>query len=560
MLLLTIIGIVITLCPIGGRTKEELFKMKVSDTSRRSYRLWQLMLKIGPRELHSSSLCILCLGISLLIVSCASVSLDHPKTVSRALVNTSQTKPALRATEWLDGRTDVNGFYPLNQGLDAFGARLALMDAAEASIDVQYFLMKPDEAGLVFAAKLLEAADRGIRVRFLLDDIFTTVDDIGLATLDEHPNIELRIFNPISRKGVYAFNFLGYFSLLNRRMHNKALIVDNQLAVVGGRNIANEYFQLETTGEFIDFDMLAAGPIVKDVSTEFDTYWNHKLAIPVEAIFKAKDPEQITRKRRLLKQKMAEAGNSIYGSAINTTLMKQFFALALDPYIADAQLLTDDPDKLLKKVSDETHIVVNKMREVLVNAEKEIIISTPYFIPRERGLELIRGLSAKGVRIIILTNSLATNNHTAVHSAYSSYRKDLLRAGVELWESRSDAAKFTSVEGETQLEHLTLHTKGVLIDRKRIFVGSLNLDPRSIDINTEMGLLIDSPELGARLTEIALQLIPHIGYRLQLSEDNKITWHATINGQEVVETRDPQTSRWKRFSAWFLKIAPERQL
>ena len=545
---------------MGGRPKEELFKMKVSGTYRRSCRLLNIMHKVRPRGLHSGALCVLCLGISLLIASCASVSLDHPKTVSRALENTSQTKPALRATEWLGGRTDVNGFYPLNQGLDAFGARLALMDAAEASIDVQYFLMKPDEAGLVFSAKLIKAADRGVRVRFLLDDIFTTVDDTGLATLDEHPNIELRIFNPISRKGVYAFNYLGHFSLLNRRMHNKALIIDNQLAVVGGRNIANEYYQLETTGEFMDFDMLAAGPIVKDVSTEFDTYWNHKLAMPVEAIFEAKDPEQIVRKRRLLKEKMAEAGNSIYGSAINTPLMKQFFALALDPYIADAQLLTDDPDKLLEKISDETQIVVNKMREVLAGAEKEIIIFTPYFIPRERGLKLIRKLSEKGIRIIILTNSLATNNHTSVHSAYSSYRKDLLRAGVELWEARADAAKFTSVEGETQLEYLTLHTKGALIDRKRIFVGSLNFDPRSIDINTEMGLLIDSPELGASLAETALQVIHHTGYLLQIGEDNKITWHATINGQEVVETKEPQTSRWKRFIAWLLKIAPERQL
>jgi len=201
--------------------------MKGSDTSHRSYRLSLLIQEVRLRGLHSSALYALCLGISLLIASCASVSLDYPKTVSMALKNTSQTKPALRATEWLDGRPDVNGFYPLNKGFDAFGARLALIGAAEASIDVQYFLMKPDEAGLVFAAELMKAADRGIRVRFLLDDIFTTVDDIGLATLDEHPNIELRIFNPISRKGGNVFNYLGHFSLLNRRMHNKALMVDN---------------------------------------------------------------------------------------------------------------------------------------------------------------------------------------------------------------------------------------------------------------------------------------------------------------------------------------------
>jgi putative cardiolipin synthase len=534
--------------------------MKESDMSCRNYRLWQLVYDFQLIKLHSSAICALCLGISLLITSCASVPLDHPKTVSQALENTSETKPALGVTEWLDGRKDVNGFYPLSHGFDAFGARLALMDAAEASIDVQYFLMKPDEAGMVFAAELLKAANRGVRVRFLLDDIFTTVDDYGLATLDEHPNIELRIFNPISRKGVYAFNYLGHFSLLNRRMHNKAFIVDNQLAVVGGRNIANEYFQLETTGEFFDFDMLAAGPIVKDVSAEFDTYWNHKLAIPFEVMLKKKSPEKIARKRNLLKQEMAEAGDSIYGKAIDTPLMKQFFDRTIDPYIAEALLLTDDPDKLLENVSDETQIVVNKMREALADAEEEIIIFTPYFIPRERGIEFIRELRAKGIRIIILTNSLATNNHTSVHSAYSSYRKDLLRAGVELWEARADAAKFTTEEGETQLEHLTLHTKGALIDRKRIFVGSLNLDPRSIDINTEMGLLIDSPELGTRLTETAFQGIPHIGYRLQLDEDNRITWHAMIDGREVVETKEPQTSMWKRFTAWFLKIAPENQL
>jgi putative cardiolipin synthase len=161
---------------------------------------------------------------------------------------------------------------------------------------------------------------------------------------------------------------------------------------------------------------------------------------------------------------------------------------------------------------------------------------------------------------VVITNSLATNNHTSVHSSYASYRKDLLKAGVELWEARADAAKVTTDDGQTQLEHLTLHTKGILIDRKRIFVGSLNLDPRSIDINTEMGLLIDSPEMGAMLTESALSGIPDMAYRLQLGDDNKITWHATIDGKQVIETKDPQTSGWRRFSAWFLKIAPEKQL
>ena len=194
------------------------------------------------------------------MAGCASAPLDYPEEQSVAIADTSDTREAQEVSRWLDGRTNVNGFYPLTQGFDAFGARLALMDVAEVSIDAQYFLMKPDKAGLVFSAKLLEAANRGVRVRLLLDDIFTTVEDIDLAMLDDHPNLEVRIFNRIARKGIYALNYLGHFSLANRRMHNKAFIVDNQTAVVGGRNIAGEYFQLETTGEFVDFDMLSTGP------------------------------------------------------------------------------------------------------------------------------------------------------------------------------------------------------------------------------------------------------------------------------------------------------------
>jgi len=496
----------------------------------------------------------------LLLAGCASAPLDYPKEPSVALVDTDDGREAQKISEWLDGRKDVNGFYPLTQGFDAFGVRLGLMSVAEYSIDAQYFLMSPDKAGLVFAGKLFQAAERGVRVRFLLDDIFTTVDDVDLAALDDHPNIEVRIFNPISRKGIYAFNYLGHFSLANRRMHNKSFTVDNQVSVVGGRNIADEYYQLETTGEFLDFDMLAVGPIVKEVSAEFDTYWNHKLAVPMAALFNEDDTEKLEAERQQLAREMAEAGESIYADSISTPVLKKLTAQEVQPYIADAQLLTDSPDKLLEKVSDDQKITASAIREALLAAESEVIIFTPYLIPRDKGMDLIRQLRANGVRVVILTNSLATNNHTSVFSSYKTYRKGMLEAGVELWEARADAAKIVNEDGTTELAHLTLHTKGILIDRKRIFVGSLNLDPRSIDINTEMGLLIDSPEMAKLLSENSGRNIPTAAYRLKLGDDNKITWHATIDGKEVVETKEPQTSAWRRFSAWFLKIAPEKQL
>jgi putative cardiolipin synthase len=378
--------------------------------------------------------------------------------------------------------------------------------------------------------------------------------------LNAHPNVELRIFNPISRRGISVLNYIGHFSIANRRMHNKSFTIDNQIAIVGGRNIAEEYFQLDSTGEFIDFDMLAAGPIVKDISSAFDTYWNHDLAIPFQAIYDDDDADAIEAASKALANEMQDSGESIYAEAIHTELMENIFNGRIKPFSADAWTIIDDPQKLLEAVSRDQQIVATAIAEALSKAESEIIIFTPYFIPGERGMELVESIAAKGVRVVLFTNSLATNNHTPVHSAYSSYRKRLIGAGVELWEARSDAAKVVLEDGTTGTEQLTLHTKGILIDRRFMFVGSLNLDPRSIDINTEMGVMIDSEDMGALLAANAEKRIEDIGYRLRLDDRNNITWHATIDGRQVVETSEPQTTRWRRFQAWLLKIAPEKQL
>ena len=501
--------------------------------------------------------------ILLTMAGCASVPLDYPKTPAVTLTDTDDTYLAKESAQWRDGQLQANGFYPLTEGKDAFGARLALMNRAEVGIDAQYFLMKPDHAGLVFTDKLLEAADRGVRVRLLLDDIFTTVNDAYFSFMDAHPNIQVRIFNPISRKGLFALNYLGHFSLANRRMHNKSFIVDNQAAIVGGRNIAAEYFQLETSGEFIDFDMLMTGPIVRGVSAEFDTYWNNELAIPMEALDKGPDQGAIQQEWALVRQEMENAGNSIYADAVNSSLIRQFSADELDPYFADARIIVDDPHKLRVKVSEgeNERVVITEMVKALSDAKREIIIFTPYFIPGKDGIDFLKQIRATGVRVVLVTNSLASNNHIAVHSAYSSYRRDLLDMGVELWEARADAAKITVKASDTTLsEPLTLHTKGILVDREQIFVGSLNLDPRSIDINTEMGILIESSELASRMAAGALADVPTFAYRLRLNDEGEIRWHATIDGREVVETHEPLAGFWRRVSAWFLKIVPEQQL
>jgi putative cardiolipin synthase len=501
------------------------------------------------------------LFLQLAIAGCVSMPLDYPKEPSRALTDTADTYLAGESAKWRDGQLQGNGFYSLIEGKDAFGARLVLMSEAEKSIDAQYFLMKPDNAGLVFTEKLMKAADRGVRVRLLLDDIFTTVDDSYLSYMNAHPNIEVRIFNPISRKGLYWLNYVGQFSLANRRMHNKSFIIDNQAAIVGGRNIAVEYFQLETTGEFIDFDMFVAGPIVKDISDSFDIYWNNELAVPMEALSDKPDQKQPQQEEETVRLLMEKAGNSIYADAMNTQLMRQFSANELDPYMAKARVIVDDPGKLRAEISEEHQVLATEIAKVLNDSTQEIIIITPYLIPGKSGIEFFRRLRDKGVRIVVLTNSLASNNHAAVHSAYSSYRKDLLEAGVELWEARANAAEITVEPDSTTLKNpLTLHTKGILIDRRQIFVGSLNLDPRSIDINTEMGLLIESEALVSEMVDDVLISIPRIAYRLQLDDSGKISWHANIDGREVIETKEPLTSGWQRFTAWLLRIMPEQQL
>ena len=485
---------------------------------------------------------------------------DYPKTSSTAVTDTDQTTAAIASREWRKADPDNNGFYPLIEGKDAFGTRLVLMDNAERSIDAQYFLMKPDDAGLVFAHTMFEAADRGVRVRFLLDDIFTTVDDRALIYLNEHPNIELRIFNPIARKGIWVLNFLWHFSVTNRRMHNKSLTIDNQLSVVGGRNIAEEYFQLDTTGEFIDFDAVAAGPIVRDISDSFDAYWNHELAIPMNAFYDRVDVEEQEQFRQGIDRRMEESGHSVYGDAVNRVLMQRRLTGGVDPYIADARAIIDDPQKLLERVSDEYKIVATEIAAALDKAQSEILIYTPYFIPGKKGMELVERIRARGVRIVLVTNSLASNNQILVHSAYSTYRKRLLAAGVELWEARASAMEQIQDDGTRTFENSTLHTKGIMIDRRFTFVGSLNLDPRSIDLNSEMGVMIDSEAMATTLAERVTENLPNSAYRLQLDDNNRITWHATIDGQQVVETKEPLTSGWKRFKAWFWKIAPEGQL
>lgn len=490
---------------------------------------------------------------------CATVSFTEPKSHSETITDTADTRLGESVSEWSDAHGGLSGFYPLSQGMDALGVRLRLAEIAEKSIDLQYFLMKDDTAGAVMMNALLKAADRGVRVRFLLDDIFTTAKDRGLLLIDQHPNIEVRLFNPVSRRGFHTLNFVGDFRQANRRMHNKSFTVDNQISVVGGRNIADEYFQLKTGSVFVDFDVLAMGPIAAEISESFDIYWNHSRAVPMHQVADNKKDEELETVRADIAEEFDGIYDTVYKQALESQLLQDLMADREPYFAADARVLSDSPDKLINDIHEDHMQLVTDLLDVLLSARQEVIFISPYYVPGEGGVQLVRDLVNKGVRVIILTNSLASNNHVPVHGGYARYRKDVIRAGAELYEARANAARELQ-EMEEGPDAMTLHTKAFLIDRRYLFVGSLNLDPRSIEINAEMGLLIDSEDMVADYTSDIDARLATIAWRVLLNEKGNLEWHGRINGEEVIMTKEPLAGPWLRFKAWFMRIAPESQL
>ncbi len=493
------------------------------------------------------------------ISGCATVPHDIPKTTSVFITDTSDTHFGKLLASGAEAYGDQSGFFPLGQGMDALGARLRMLDKAERGVDLQYFLMKDDTAGRVMLHALLKAADRGVRIRFLLDDIFTSAPDRNLLLINQHPNIEVRLFNPISRRGMHWLNFIGNFRQANRRMHNKSFTVDNAVSIVGGRNIADEYFQLKKTEVFSDFDILAFGPIASDILKSFDSYWNHTLAIPIEQLSSEVEAGALEAERVLIDAREDAAYSEIYQEALQSQLLQELITGQQSFFKASASVLADDPEKLENKISVEHNKLAGEIGELLSIAEREVIFISPYYVPGKNGVEIMRKLGEKGIRVVVATNSLASNNHVPVHSGYARYRKDTIRAGVELYEARADAGRVTQA-GSNGADQFTLHTKLILVDRRYLFVGSLNLDPRSIDINAEMGLLIDSEEMTGALVDVLDGLMPSLAYHVVLNAKGQLEWRGVIDGAEVVETSEPQAGRWLRFKAWVMRIGPESQL
>ncbi len=503
------------------------------------------------------------------LVNCATLPTDFDKPQSYSLTDTDSTAFGISVKEKAKPHPGKSGFLVLGNGLDAFVARAVLAHYAERSIDVQYYLFHNDLVGALLLDQLLKAADRGVRVRLLVDDMDMGGRDLGAAVADSHPNMEVRLFNPFSRKAGRTSQFVTRMGSVTRRMHNKSFTVDNQVSILGGRNIGNEYFAADPDLEFMDLDVMVIGPEVKEVSASFDLYWNSDLAYPA-TVLKGEPPtaEEIEQKRQKLDDFVAAQADSAYLQALrNSDLADQIRGKKMRYRWGDARIVYDQPEKLLHGFDQTQYHLSPQIAPFFKGVQEELIIFSPYFVPGKEGTAFLSELSQRGVRVRIITNSLSSNDVGIVHAGYSKYRKALLRAGVELYEmnkklSRKQRKEKKGIGGSSKA---SLHAKAFVFDRRQVFIGSLNLDPRAIVHNTEIGVVFSQTEIAEEMAKWFDENIKKIAFRLELVKNENgsegIRWHGVVDGEQKTFTVDPYTGFWRRFGIGFFSMFPiESQL
>ena len=504
------------------------------------------------------------LGVVLLSSACATLDFDQPREPSYALADTSDTPIAKKIAPEVVAHPNTSGFYLLSDGIEALAARLLLIRDATRSIDAQYYFILNDTTGYLFIRELLAAAERGVRVRLLIDDIATQGYDIGMAALDAHPNFEIRIFNPFTRRTGRYLNVRDY-ARVNRRMHNKSFIVDNQVIIVGGRNIGNEYFDAQQEMNFADMDVFGAGPVAKQGSAVFDEFWNDQHTLPVSALVAPlDDPDGAMLALRaridnnLLDLASTPYADALVGSAldlIKSDSKAKAKALSWVPY----KLASDSPSKAWDD-KDSDKKLISPIRDVILTAESEFLLISPYFVPRTSGIAGFQELRDRGVEVRVLTNSLASTDVSAVHAGYAPARKPLLKMGVKLYEVRPDAKIKGIKRSGIQGSRASLHAKGFVVDRRIVFFGSFNFDPRSANINTEMGVFMDAPEMAEELAENFLSGLERgdKSYQVVLNDNNQLRWLDQHDGTVDELTTEPETSFWNRFVVGFYRMLPIR--
>jgi putative cardiolipin synthase len=446
-----------------------------------------------------------------------------------------------------------SGVFALQDGLDAFAARVLLAGAAEHTLDVQYYIWHRDMSGALLLEALHRAADRGVRVRLLLDDNNTAGLDPWIAALDAHPSIEVRLFNPFKHRRWRILDYLFDFGRVNRRMHNKSFTADGQATIIGGRNVGDEYFGAGQDISFVDLDVIAVGPVVEEVTRDFERYWASGSAVSA-ALVVPPAPESA----------IAEIGAAAHRVEHDPIGVKYIHAVTAAPFVRDllegnlrlewatVHMVSDDPAKGLGRASDDK-LLWQRLHQVVDSPKRELELVSPYFVPGKQGVEELAALARAGVHITVLTNALEATDVPAVHAGYAKRRKPLLAAGIQLYELRRLAggrsARGSGLMGSSSS---SLHAKTFAVDRQRLFVGSFNFDPRSARLNTEMGFVIESPKLASLIADACTHNVPERAYKVTLTKSAALQWS---DGQRQFHS-EPGTSLGRRLLVGFLSLLP----
>jgi len=494
----------------------------------------------------------------MLITACSTLQVEQKREISVAFSNSSHTSLGQIFPSTSIPHPKQSGFLLLNTGQDALLKRFTLLGAAEQAIDLQYYIWNSDKSGRLLAQQLLTAADRGVHVRLLLDDFSIGGRDDLLLIMDAHPNIEIRIYNPnASRKGKIrkTLGFISEFGRLNQRMHNKSFIVDGSVAIVGGRNIGDEYFDLNHELNFRDRDILTVGPIVAEVAKSFDSYWNNERAFSITKLVKGSpDNAEVLIFRKSVQEKILQDNLTI------SVKNNDFKVWLSDMIWAQAEIVYDQ----VRAIDDIDHNtrkhVANSLREVANGSTRELLIESAYLVPGDDAVMLLKELVGRKVKVIAITNSLASNDLTTNHSGYARRRQELLENGAELFELRPDAQSCQDlIKGSISCDEALfgLHAKSAVFDREVVFIGSFNFNQRSIYLNSELGLLIYSSELAEIIAhDIEQNFSLENSWQVVLDEKNNLQWNGIKDGVEVQYSHEPETGFWRRFNSGFFSIFP----
>ncbi|MDP9083605.1 MAG: phospholipase D family protein [Pseudomonadota bacterium] len=498
----------------------------------------------------------LLVALGLILSGCVGLPKHVHKAHSEALAEPEKTSLGRIVAADERGK-NLSGIRLLSSGEEALASLIALADHAERTLDVQYYIIHEDESARTLLRHVRMAADRGVRVRVLVDDLNTAGEDRRFMHLGQHANIEVRVFNPFpgGRFATWTRFVASAHDIprINHRMHNKLFVADNALAITGGRNIGDQYFARDQRSNFIDLDVVAAGAIVPQLSESFDAFWNSKYAYPIASVASPVSAEPASPTPPVDEGTAASAD----------WLEREIAAKNIDLIWVPATVLADGPAKIASETSpDEEVTIANDISTLMRSAKQELLVISAYFVPGKQGVALIRDLVNQGVHVRVLTNSLASTDSPIVHIGYARYRAELLKLGVELSEVRPKLGQKRARFHPFRSSNASLHAKALVIDQKTVFIGSMNMDARSARTNSELGLVIRSTEIARQVTNVLDDISADGSYRLRLQgQSDKIEWVSGEAGSEKTWTIDPETTRMQRLSLKLLApFAPEELL